>query len=87
MQIINLHYGWDKVNYITLQEIGELFNITKEGTRRLENQACTNLRHSKWARNKAKELYGQKKKEAVYSIPDIVDNIGFTEWYLWNEVI
>lgn len=81
-EILKLHYGWDNNKCISLAEIGEIFEINGERARQIENMALRKIRQSKWARLKAKEIYGQKKKETLYSIPGTVESISFAERYL-----
>lgn len=54
-EIIKLRHGWNS-NPMTLNEIGEVFNITGNKARLIERTALRKLRGSKWARENKKEL-------------------------------
>lgn len=86
-EIIKFHYGWDNIKCMSLYEIGDILGITGERARQLKDNALRTIRNSKWARKKAIEIYGQKKRKAVYSIPGTVRSISFAERYLSNGVI
>jgi len=40
-----LHYGLDQEYPLTLEEIGELFNLTRERVRQIKEKALNRLRH------------------------------------------
>ena len=54
-EVLKLRYGWNS-NPMTLNEIGEVFNITGNKARLIERTALRKLRGSKWARENKKEL-------------------------------
>jgi RNA polymerase primary sigma factor len=48
--IINLRYGLEDGQQQTLKQVGEVFNITKERVRQIEDKAIRKLRHPKISR-------------------------------------
>lgn len=86
-EILKFHYGWDDEICMTLDEIGEIYKITGERVRQLEEKALRKIRSTVWGRLKAQELYGQKKTRAAYSIPGTVESISFAQRYLVDEVL
>jgi RNA polymerase primary sigma factor len=80
-EILKLHFGWD-TSSMSLRDIGEIFNISGQRVMQLETIALRKVRQSKWARLKAKELYINKRKDSIYSIPGTVESISFAERYL-----
>jgi RNA polymerase primary sigma factor len=44
-EIIRLHFGLGKQIPLSLQEIGERFNLTKERVRQIEKKALSRLKH------------------------------------------
>lgn len=86
-EIVELYYGWDNNKCLTYEEIGGLFAVTKERVRQIEDKSLRKLRYSKWGRLKFKEIYTEKKKQTMYSIPGTVESISFAERYLCDEVI
>lgn len=85
-EIVELYYGWDN-KCMTYEDIGDLFAVTKERIRRIEDKSLRKLRYSKWGRLKFKEIYAEKKKRTMYSIPGTIESISFAERYLCDEVI
>ncbi len=45
-EIIRLYFGLEEENSLTLEEIGERFNITRERVRQIKEKAIKRLRHS-----------------------------------------
>jgi RNA polymerase primary sigma factor len=46
-EVIKLYFGLNKEHSLTLEEIGERFNLTRERVRQIKEKALRNLRHSK----------------------------------------
>lgn len=86
-EILKLHYGWDRGNCLSLNDLGDIFGITSERVRQIESKALRKIRSSSWGRNKAVELYAQKRYQSFKSIHGIVESISFAEKYLYNEVV
>lgn len=80
-EIIKLHYGWDK-SRMTLQEVAELFGISLERARQIKDQGFKKIRQSSWGRAKAREVFIQRRRKLLYSIPGTIENISFAERYL-----
>lgn len=55
-EILKLRYGWN-FKPMTLDEVGEVFNITGSRVRQKESMALRKLRTSIWGRINAKEFY------------------------------
>lgn len=81
-EIIKLHFGWDNNKPMSLEEIGEIFKVTRERIRQLKDRSFRRLRYSKWGRLKAVEIYKYKKNQTMYSIPGTIESISFAERYL-----
>jgi RNA polymerase primary sigma factor/RNA polymerase sporulation-specific sigma factor len=81
-EILKLHYGWDSGKCMTLQDIGELYDVTRSRIQNIEIVALRKLRQSKWGRIKAEEYYIQKRKQYSRSIPGTVESISFAQRYL-----
>lgn len=54
-EVLKFKYGWNS-KPMTLNDIGEIFNITGERVRQKEYTALRKLRHSSWAMNRIKEF-------------------------------
>ena len=54
-QIIRLYFGLDQEHSLTLEEIGEKFNLTRERIRQIKENAIRRLRHA--SRSKALRVY------------------------------
>jgi RNA polymerase primary sigma factor len=50
-QVIKLYFGLDKDNSLTLEEIGERFNLTRERVRQIKEKAIRRLRHTSRSKN------------------------------------
>ena len=81
-EIIKMHYGFDGTRCMTLQEIGDIFNVTGSMINSIENAALRKLRKSPWGRNKAIEIHGQRIENSRSRISDSIENINFAERYL-----
>ncbi|MDP4178043.1 MAG: sigma-70 family RNA polymerase sigma factor [Bacillota bacterium] len=66
-QILELNYGWKNNKVMALQDVGQIFDMSKERTRQIERRACNKLRRSKWGYIKAREIYLQRKNEIVFN--------------------
>lgn len=49
-QVIKLYFGLDQEHSLTLEEIGEKFNLTRERVRQIKEKALLRLRHASRAR-------------------------------------
>jgi RNA polymerase primary sigma factor len=54
-QVIRLYFGLDQEHSLTLEEIGEKFNLTRERVRQIKEKAIRRLRHA--SRSKALRAY------------------------------
>jgi RNA polymerase primary sigma factor len=54
-EVIRLYYGLDREHSLTLEEIGEIFNLTRERVRQIKEKAIRRLRHA--SRSKALRSY------------------------------
>jgi RNA polymerase primary sigma factor len=54
-EVIRLYYGLDREHSLTLEEIGEKFNLTRERVRQIKEKAIRRLRHA--SRSKALRSY------------------------------
>jgi len=50
-EVIKLYFGLDKENSLTLEEIGERFNLTRERVRQIKEKAIRRLRHISRSKN------------------------------------
>jgi RNA polymerase primary sigma factor len=50
-EVISLYFGLDKENSLTLEEIGERFNLTRERVRQIKEKAIRRLRHASRSKN------------------------------------
>lgn len=64
-EILKFRYGWD-FKPMTLDEVGEVFNITGSRVREKESKALRKLRTSIWGRMNAKEFYNYGYIEGSY---------------------
>ncbi|MEQ8154994.1 MAG: sigma-70 family RNA polymerase sigma factor [Clostridiaceae bacterium] len=84
-EVLKLHYGFD-MEPMTLQEIGDLFEIDRKTAYSQEVTALGKLRHSKWGKKKRMELYKDKVSKSIYSIQGTVEKISFVQRY-FSEVM
>jgi RNA polymerase primary sigma factor len=54
-EVIRLYFGLDDQQALTLEEIGEKFNLTRERVRQIKEKAIRRLRHA--SRSKALRTY------------------------------
>jgi len=50
-EVLKLYFGIDKDHALTLEEIGEMFNLTRERVRQIKEKAIRRLRHASRSRN------------------------------------
>lgn len=50
-EVIKLYFGLDTENSLTLEEIGERFNLTRERVRQIKEKAIRRLRHTSRSKN------------------------------------
>ena len=50
-EVIKLYYGLNKEHSLTLEEIGEKFNLTRERVRQIKEKAIRRLRHASRSKN------------------------------------
>lgn len=50
-EVVKLYYGFEKDNALTLEEIGEKFNLTRERVRQIKEKAIRRLRHTTRSKN------------------------------------
>lgn len=50
-EVIKLYFGIERENSLTLEEIGELLNLTRERVRQIKEKALIRLRHSSRSNN------------------------------------
>ncbi|MGE5362549.1 MAG: RNA polymerase sigma factor RpoD/SigA [Bacteroidota bacterium] len=50
-EVIKLYYGLNKEHSLTLEEIGELFSLTRERVRQIKEKAIKRLRHASRSKN------------------------------------
>lgn len=82
IEILKFHYGWDSKKDLNFSEIGELYDLSAERIRQIENRALRKIRQSDWAIKKAKDIYINKKRKSLYSIDKTVEVISFAQRYL-----
>ena len=54
-EVIRLYFGLDREHSLTLEEIGERFQLTRERVRQIKEKAIRRLRHT--SRSKALRAY------------------------------
>lgn len=64
--ILKLRYGWD-TKPMTLDEIAEILNVTRERIRQIEFMALYELRNSKWGKTTGKEIYQRYSNSKAYN--------------------
>ena len=57
-EVVNLYFGLNKEHSLTLEEIGERFNLTRERVRQIKEKAIRRLRHASRSKN-LKSYLGQ----------------------------
>jgi RNA polymerase primary sigma factor/RNA polymerase sporulation-specific sigma factor len=76
-EILKLHYGWHNNSCMTLEEIGYIFEVSKENVRQSENKALRKIRCSPWGRKMIEEhikeviiskRYKRTQEAALYKI-------------------
>jgi RNA polymerase primary sigma factor len=50
-EVINLYFGLTNEHSLTLEEIGEKFNLTRERVRQIKEKAIRRLRHASRSKN------------------------------------
>jgi len=50
-EVVKLYYGFEKDNALTLEEIGEMFHLTRERVRQIKEKAIRRLRHTSRSKN------------------------------------
>jgi RNA polymerase primary sigma factor len=50
-EVISLYFGLNKEHSMTLEEIGEKFNLTRERVRQIKEKAIRRLRHASRSKN------------------------------------
>lgn len=50
-EVVKLYYGFEKDNALTLEEIGEMFHLTRERVRQIKEKAIRRLRHTSRCKN------------------------------------
>lgn len=86
-EILKLHYGWDHNKRMTFEELSEVYGDLRERIRRTEDKALWKIRHSKWGRLKAIEMYRQEKEKLNYDSNDFLQSIYIDDRYLIDEVM
>ena len=56
-EVVNMRYGLEDRDPLTLEDIGSILDVNKSSVRRLETRALGKLRRSVWGRKKYKEEY------------------------------
>jgi RNA polymerase primary sigma factor len=51
VEVIKLYFGLNKEHSLTLEEIGEKFNLTRERVRQIKEKAIRRLRHASRSKN------------------------------------
>ena len=51
VEVIKLYFGLNKEHSLTLEEIGEKFNLTRERVRQIKEKAIMRLRHASRSKN------------------------------------
>ena len=54
-QVIRLHFGFGDIQALTLEEVGRMFDVTRERIRQIEGKALRRLRH--WTRTRRLKPY------------------------------
>lgn len=83
-ELLKLRCGWDNNKCMTLEEIGEIFNILRGRVRQIENKSLRKIRQSSWARAKAKEYYSSKFSNENCKIDEKIKALDFKQKYLNN---
>ncbi|MFL0198126.1 sigma-70 family RNA polymerase sigma factor [Clostridium sp. WILCCON 0269] len=81
-EILKLRYGWDNCKCMTCGQIGEVYNVTRSMINNIEHTALGKIRRSPWGAAKAKEVYIQKRRQSVHSIPGTIERMSFAARYL-----
>ena len=50
-EVVKLYFGLNKEHSLTLEEIGEKFNLTRERVRQIKEKAIRRLRHASRSKN------------------------------------
>lgn len=86
-EILKFRHGWDNYKCMTCSQIGEIYNVTRSKINNIEHTALGKIRRSSWGAAKAKELYIQKRRQSVHSIPGTIESMSFADRYLYDEMV
>lgn len=50
-EVLKLYFGINRDHALTLEEIGEMFNLTRERVRQIKEKAIRRLRHASRSKN------------------------------------
>ncbi|HDK7140056.1 TPA: sigma-70 family RNA polymerase sigma factor [Clostridium botulinum] len=67
-EVLKLHYGWDNSQPMTLQEIGEVFNVASSGITKIKSKAIRKIRSSPWGRKRINEKYKENLSSLEYNV-------------------
>ncbi|WP_039657578.1 sigma-70 family RNA polymerase sigma factor [Clostridium tyrobutyricum] len=81
-EILKFRYGWNNYKCMSCGQIGEIYNVTGSRINNIEHTALGKIRRSPWGAEKAKELYIQKRRQSVHSIPGTIESMSFAARYL-----
>lgn len=81
-ETLKLRYGCDNNSCMSLEEIGELLNITGTVAKQIENKAITRIRHTPWDLKKMNEYYTERFCNSSYKIDEKIKAMDFKQKYL-----
>ncbi|NFH34351.1 sigma-70 family RNA polymerase sigma factor [Clostridium sporogenes] len=67
-EVLKLHYGWDNSQPMTLQEIGEVFNVASSRITKIKSKAIRKIRSSPWGRKRINEKYKENLSSLEYNV-------------------
>jgi RNA polymerase primary sigma factor/RNA polymerase sporulation-specific sigma factor len=81
-EILKLRYGWDGSSCMSHEELGDIFNISRQVAGNSEKRALKRLRISAWGVRKAKEIGYSKRVNSYKSINRRMEYLDFESKYL-----
>lgn len=80
-ELLKLRYGWTNNKTMTLEEVGEIFNIRGSAARGIEHQAFRKIRNTPWGQTKLKEHYHEKYQMKL-TIENSIEAIDYQDRYI-----
>lgn len=68
-EVIKIYYGWDGTKSMTFEDIGQLYEITKQRVHGIHDKAISRLRKTGWAMQRFQEKIAAKRIALRYNDP------------------